>query len=280
MTLRRRYLGLIGAFAIVVSACGSSSATPAASTTPSTAASTAPSTAASASAAPTTAPSTAPASALAARLLRDRDPALAEASLRIARDDFRFALDGEPTYFSPAFTDQPTGFIVGLMYSGMYRINNKLAVIPDMATDLPQVSDDGLTWTVKIKNGIKWQDGTDFTSADVKFTFDLAASKNCTFIPSFCSDIQTNVASVAAPDASTVVFTLKAKFAPFLVTDLPTPIMPQKAVMDSFGRFQTGSAKVDAAAVKALFDKITAATGDKARTLRLAAAHDGDPLAR
>ena len=243
MTLRRRYLGLIGAFAIVVSACGSSSATPAASTTPSTAASTAPSTAASASAAPSTAPSTAPASA-----------------------DMKFVLDAEPTYFSLAYTDLPTSYVVGQIYTGLYRVNNKLAVIPDMATDLPQVSDDGLTWTVKIKSGIKWQDGTDFTSADVKFTFDLAASKNCTFIPSFCSDIQTNVASVAAPDASTVVFTLKAKFAPFLVTDLPTPIMPQKAVMDSFGRFQTGSAKVDAAAVKALFDKITAATSDKGCT--------------
>jgi len=237
MTLRRRYLGLIGAFAIVVSACGSSTATPAASTTPSTAASTAPSTAASTT--PSTAPSTAPASA-----------------------DMKFVLDAEPTYFSLAYTDLPTSYVVGQIYTGMYRVNNKLAVIPDMATDLPQVSDDGLTWTVKLKPGIKWQDGSDFTSADVKFTFDLAASKNCTFIPSFCSDIQTNVASVAAPDATTVVFTLKAKFAPFLVTDLPTPIMPQKAVMDSFARFQTGSAKVDAAAVKALFDKITAATSD------------------
>jgi ABC-type transport system substrate-binding protein len=62
-------------------------------------------------------------------------------------------LDAEPTYFSPAFTDQPTGFIVGLMYSGMYRVNNKLAVIPDMATALPVVSADGLTWTSHAQAG-------------------------------------------------------------------------------------------------------------------------------
>ncbi|MFN8630777.1 MAG: peptide ABC transporter substrate-binding protein [Chloroflexota bacterium] len=238
MTLRRRYLGLIGAAAIVVSACGSSTASPAASTAPSTAASAAPS--AAASAAPSEAPSAAPASG-----------------------DLKFVLDAEPTYFSLAYTDLPTSYVVGQIYSGMYRVNNKLAVIPDMATDLPQVSEDGLTWTVKLKTGIKWQDGSDFTSDDVKFTFDLAASKNCTFIPSYCSDIQGNVASVTAPDPTTVVFTLKAKFAPFLVTDLPTPIMPKKAVMDSFARFQTGSAKADPTAVKALLDKINTATGAK-----------------
>jgi ABC-type transport system substrate-binding protein len=229
MTLRRRYLGLIGAFAIVVSACGSSSATatPPASTAP--AASTGASTAPSASAAPASA-------------------------------DLKFALDAEPTYFSLAYTDLPTSYVVGQIYTGMYRVNNKLAVIPDMATALPDVSADGLTWTIKLKDGIKWQDGSPFTSADVKFTFDLAASKNCTFIPSFCSDIQTNVGSVAAPDPSTVVFTLKSKFAPFLVTDLPTPIMPQAAVMASFATFQAAAGKADAAAISTLYSKISAAT--------------------
>ncbi len=238
MTLRRRYLGLIGAFAIVVGACGSSTATPAASTAPTAAASAAASTAA--SAAPTTAPSAAAASA-----------------------DLKMVMDAEPTYFSLAYTDLPTSYINGQIYTGLYRVNNKLAVIPDMATDQPVVSADGLTWTVKIKPGIKWQDGSDFTSADVKFTFDLAASKNCTFIPAFCSDIQTNVASVAAPDASTVVFTLKTKFAPFLVTDLTTLIMPQAAVMKSFATFQTGAAKADPAAIKTLYEKINTATTDK-----------------
>ncbi len=237
MTLRRRYLGLLGAFAIVVSACGSSTASPAASTAPSTAASTAPSAAAS------TAPS---------------------ASAAAASGDLKMVMDAEPTYFSLAYTDLPTSYIVGQIYTGMYRVNNKLAVVPDMATDLPQVSADGLTWTIKLKSGIKWQDGSDFSSADVKFTFDLAASKNCTFIPSFCSDIQTNVASVAAPDPQTVVFTLKAKFAPFLVTDLPTPIMPQAAVMASFAKFQSGTANTDATAIKTLYEKVSTATTDKA----------------
>ena len=227
MSLRRRSLALIGAVAILVAACGGSTATPApqASGTPGPVV--------------TPAPTAAP-----------------------VASDIKMAMDAEPTYFSLAYTDLPTSYIVGQIYSGMFRVNNKLAVIPDMATALPVVSADGLTWTVTLKSGIKWQNGDDFSSADVKFTFDLAASKNCTFIPSFCSDIQTNVASVAAPDASTVVFTLKSQFAPFLVTDLPTPIMPQKAVMASFATFQTGLAKADPAAVTAELAKIDAAVND------------------
>ena len=58
------------------------------------------------------------------------------------------------------------------------------------------------------------------------------------------------------------MFTLKTKFAPFLVTDLSTLIMPQKAVMASFATFQAAAGTVDAAKVKALDDQISAATTD------------------
>ena len=230
--MRKRLGSILAVSALVFAACGGTTAT-ASPTTPG--ASTAPG-----------ASATAPASAA---------PASA---------DFKFAVDGEPTYFSLAYTDLPTSWIVGLLYTGLYRASNKLVATPDMATALPENSADGLTWTVKIKPGIKWSDGSDFTSADVVFTFSLAKSKNCTFIPSFCGDISTNLASVTAPDASTVVFTLKNKFAPFLITDLTTPIMPKAAVTASFARFQASSGKVDATAVKALNDKIAAATTDKA----------------
>jgi len=223
----KRSIGLLGALAIVVAACSNGAATtPGASTGPG-------------------------------------QSAGASAPAASTSGDLKFVMDAEPTYFSLAYTDLPTAYINGEIYTGMYRVNNKLAVIPDMASALPDVSADGLTWTVKLKSGIKWQNGDDFTSDDVKFTFDLAASTNCTFIPSFCSDIQGNVASVANPDPSTVVFTLKAKFAPFLVTDLTTLIMPKKAVMASFATFQAAAGKADAAAVKAEDDKVGAATSDK-----------------
>lgn len=40
---------------------------------------------------------------------------------------------------------------------------------PDLAAAEPTVSSDGLTWTFTMQSGLKWQDGTPLTSADVKY---------------------------------------------------------------------------------------------------------------
>ena len=52
-------------------------------------------------------------------------------------------------------------------YSGHYG-----PLVPELA-DSWEVSADQLTWTFKLHPGVKWSDGTDFTSADVKFSFEL-----------------------------------------------------------------------------------------------------------
>jgi ABC-type transport system substrate-binding protein len=229
MTLRTRALGLFGAAAILLSACsqGAPTSAPAGTTVPGAS-------------------------------------GPAATTVGSASADLKMVLDAEPTYFSNAYSDVPTGYVVGAIYSALYRANNKLSVIPDMATDLPTVSADGLTWTAKIKDGIKFHDGSPLTADDVVFTFQLAQSTDCTFSPSWCSDMSANVKNVSASDPSTVVFTLNSKYAPFLVQDLTMPIMPKAAVMASFAKFQAAAGKADAAAVKALDDKISTQTTDKA----------------
>ncbi len=181
------------------------------------------------------------------------------ASAAPASGDLKFALDGEPTYFTPAFNDVPTGWLIGIMYSGLYVVNNKLAPVPQLATALPDVSADGLTWTVKLRDGVKWTDGSPVTSADVKFSFNLAQSANCPF-SAYCGDFQKYLKGIDTPDASTVVLTLSGKFAPFLLTDLGFPIIPMAATQASFAKFQTAAGKADPAAIKALYDKVNTAT--------------------
>ncbi len=220
MSLRRRSLGLLGALAIGVAACGGS-----ASPTPST-----------------------PAGELPA------------ASAPAGSADFKFALDGEPTYFSYAYTDLPTSWIVNLLYTGLYTPNNKLEIVPSIADGEPVTSADGLTWTVKLKPGVKFSDGTDLKASDVIFTYQLGLSPNCTYIPDGCSALQDNIASVTAPDDSTIVFQLKQKFAPFKVSGLGVAIVPEKAVRDSFARLSASTGAVDPAEVKALTEKVGTAT--------------------
>ena len=42
-------------------------------------------------------------------------------------------------------------------------------LVPDMATDTGKVSTDGMTWTFTLKDGLKWEDGSEITADDVKY---------------------------------------------------------------------------------------------------------------
>ena len=46
--------------------------------------------------------------------------------------------------------------------------------------------EDGKIWTVKLKQGVKFHDGTDLTAADVVQTYEIAQSTNCRYNPSIC----------------------------------------------------------------------------------------------
>lgn len=230
MSLRRRSLGLLGALAIGVAACGGA-------------------------ATPTPVPAT-PAPG--------ETPAPATEAPPAGSADFAFALDGEPTYFSYAYTDLPTSWIVSLLYNGLYTVNNKLEAIPDLAEDYAETSEDGLEWTLKLKQGVKFHDGTEVKASDIVFSYQLGLSPNCTYIPDGCSSIQDNIASVEALDDYTVKFVLKQTYAPFAVTGLSVVVVPEAAVRDSFGRLQASTGAVDPAAVDALYNKIDAAVNAEA----------------
>lgn len=47
---------------------------------------------------------------------------------------------------------------------------NKSVLVPDMATDLGKVSEDGLTWEFTLKKGLKYDDGTPIKASDVEYS--------------------------------------------------------------------------------------------------------------
>ena len=73
-------------------------------------------------------------------------------------------------------------------------------IVPGLATGLGQVSDNGLTWTYHLKQGVTYQDGTPVTSADVKYaverTFDRSVLPNG---PSYYSVLLKGGASYPGP---------------------------------------------------------------------------------
>jgi ABC-type transport system substrate-binding protein len=75
---------------------------------------------------------------------------------------------------------------------------------PDLAESC-DFSDDGAAYTCTIKSGLKWANGNDLTSSDVKFSFDRQIAIND---PEGPASLLANLASVDAPDDTTVVFNL------------------------------------------------------------------------
>ena len=64
-----------------------------------------------------------------------------------------------------------------LTYNQLVRFDPDMTPVPELAESW-QISPDGLTWTFKLRQGVKFHDGQEFTSADVKFTFDRLLEKS------------------------------------------------------------------------------------------------------
>lgn len=67
----------------------------------------------------------------------------------------------------------PDGIVMSLIYDQLIGINDKFELIPRLAADLPEISEDGLTITYKLTEGLKWSDGEPLTAQDVLFTYNL-----------------------------------------------------------------------------------------------------------
>ena len=175
--------------------------------------------------------------------------------------DFTFVIDSEPTTLAGYPDDLPTSWVTGFIYSTLYGANYQIEYIPGLAESLPVTSADGLTWDVKINDGVTFHDGSPLTADDVKFSFDLNASPNCRMNPDGCSSIADNVESVTVVDPLTIRFVLKQKFAPFLSNGLgSTYILPKKAIEESFARFQAAAGALNVADVSTLADKVATET--------------------
>ncbi|MEL7155865.1 MAG: ABC transporter substrate-binding protein, partial [Actinomycetota bacterium] len=107
---------------------------------------------------------------------------------------------------------------------------------PELAADFPEISDDGLTYTVKLREGVKWQNvdpvnGRDFVADDVVAT--MNAYKEGGFQASFLDRVD----SIEAIDDLTVQFNLSAPFAPLsnFLGNHHMWIMPQEAFDEASG---------------------------------------------
>ena len=126
------------------------------------------------------------------------------------------------------------------VYDGLVRFaDGSLEVEPSLAESW-EISEDGLTYTFKLREGVTFHDGTPFNAEAVKFNFDRMLDEEHPFHdtgPFPLAFFFSAVEEVTAVDDTTVEFKLNEPFAPFLSNlAYPTGLIVSPAAVEASGK--------------------------------------------
>src|SRR3989454_5584012 len=83
------------------------------------------------------------------------------------------ALNQDPDVLDPTLARTYVGRIIfAQMCEKLYEIDENLRIYPQLAADMPALSDGGKTVTIKLRRGVKFNDGTPMTAEAVRFSLD------------------------------------------------------------------------------------------------------------
>ena len=151
-------------------------------------------------------------------------------TLKFANEGDWDTLDPGETYYAYSWNfARLYGRSLMMFQSAPGKEGNQL--VPDLAEAPGQASDNAKTWTYKLRHGVKFDDGTEVTSADVKYAV-LRSTDKQTFpngptywdrnlnLPSgykgpYKTPNMNTDSAIETPDKSTIVFHMKRPFAAF-----------------------------------------------------------------
>jgi peptide/nickel transport system substrate-binding protein len=121
------------------------------------------------------------------------------------------ALSAEPDFLDPTLAGSfYSRYVFNAMCEKLYDVNADTKVVPQLAASMPQVSNGGKTVTIKVRQGIKFADGTTLDASAVKTSLERDLSN-----PQSARVTELGpITSIQAQDPSTVVIHLKSAFAP------------------------------------------------------------------
>ncbi len=227
---------------LLLAACGG--AAPSTSSTPSTAAATAP---------PATAPIAAPTTLPTVISIATAAPA-PSATPAAALDTpkpggtYRFMMPGDIPSMDVAlafdYIDWWASYL--MVYNRLYSFDRNGHIFADLASELPQISEDKLTYTISLRKGVKFHNGRELTADDVKFSFDRVmdpklvspgASFNTNIVGAdeAAAGKANSVSGVTVIDPYTVQFKLKQPQAVFpgVLGVSTNGIVPMKEVLEA-----------------------------------------------
>ncbi|MFD2616149.1 ABC transporter substrate-binding protein [Terrilactibacillus laevilacticus] len=120
-------------------------------------------------------------------------------------DQLVIAADQDPVGLDPQTVPAASSSrIYSLIYNSLTKINSNFEIEPSLASSW-KVSDGGKTITFNLQKGIKFQNGKEFTSDDVKYTFNRILDPK---VGAIAKSYFTSIKDIQTPDKNTVVFHL------------------------------------------------------------------------
>jgi peptide/nickel transport system substrate-binding protein len=130
---------------------------------------------------------------------------------------------------NPVFINDTASQIVGYRaYEGLLVASGSGDLLPDLATGVPKVDSDQVTYKFSLHKDARWSDGQQITADDVVFTYQLMYDPKWKDVKSrFRAQLEQYLASVTAPDPYTVVFKTTKPYSPFLISFGQIGILPK-----------------------------------------------------
>ena len=129
-------------------------------------------------------------------------------------DTLRLNLASEPDHLDPALNSSVDGACLAIAsFGGLYTYNADGELQPDFATGY-EVSEDGLTYTFTMRDGLKWSDGSDLTAKDFEYSWKRAAdpqtAADYSYMFNGIKGYPDNLAVAASEDGKTLTVELDA----------------------------------------------------------------------
>lgn len=132
-------------------------------------------------------------------------------------DTLVFAQAADPRSLDPAFADDGESTKINTnIYEGLVKYADKTTDIEPCLAESWDVSEDGLTYTFHLRQGVKFHDGTDFNAEAVKVNFDRQLPGNATEDMPYAGFVFSLVDEVTVDDEYTVSVHLTEAQTPFL----------------------------------------------------------------
>lgn len=149
------------------------------------------------------------------------------AKIPLPKDTLFFAIRSDPPTLNPiTSSDNSSHLIISTIFNSLVKYDACDNIVGDLAENW-ELSEDGKSYTFKLKKGIKWHDGAPFTAEDVKFTFQKLFEPETNTYNRALYQVNGKNPKIEVLSGDRIRFTLPEPFAPFLSNLTQLGIIPK-----------------------------------------------------